>query len=158
MKNDGKNSEESVRLALKGMQGKRKCQFNRLYDTTSARGSLIPPQLADFCGTFEGVSWAIEVKSSTEHTSFTTIHKGALREAQVALMRLHIRAGGLGFYIFHNVPRDTWEIWDCENILQWFITPKGPRAPMADLISSCQGKIALQRTLQEALLWLPCTK
>lgn len=124
MANNGKKSEETVRVILKGYQEKFPAFFTRLYDSTTARGGFVPPQVADFLGVFEGIPYAIEVKSSEKHNSLRDVPKGYIRASQIVGGRIFIRAGGKGLFIFHSLTGDIWEAWDTQDIINWVLHDK----------------------------------
>lgn len=120
-KNDGKKEEEFVRDMFVILQEQRQFMYHRLYDTHSAGGSsIIPPQISDFLATYQGISLAIEVKSSTKHKSMIGVPRSYVRATQVAKMRLHLRAGGVGLFIFVQGGTKKFEIYDAKTIIKWY--------------------------------------
>lgn len=53
----------------------------------------------------------VECKASTEHTSLATCFKSVVRAAQIGKMRLKLRAGLYGVYLFYSVENDEVEVW-----------------------------------------------
>lgn len=119
--NDGKASEGHVQEALVETQSKKKLFFMRLYDTTSAKGSYIPAQIADFFFVFKGLSFSLEVKSSSIHRSLRDVPRSYIRDTQIAKLRLLLRAGGHGLFIFEGLKKGElgWEIWDGAEVVSW---------------------------------------
>ena len=139
-RNDGKPSEAVVQVILKNYMSRNPCYFARLYDTTSARGSFIPQQIADFWGAFAGVPMVVEVKSSNkkEYVGLLKIPKSYISDGQVSLGRLFVRAGGQGYFVFHCIVEDTFEVWDTEDVIQWVLTSKRPS--LHRRLAKAQGK------------------
>lgn len=152
MANNGKKSEETVRVILKGYQEKFPAFFTRLYDSTTARGGFVPPQVADFLGVFEGIPYAIEVKSSEKHNSLRDVPKGYIRASQIVGGRIFIRAGGKGLFIFHGLRRDVWEVWDTAQVIDWVLN--GVELPEDLRMVHVVGKKKLELDLSEKLKWL----
>jgi len=122
-RNDGKASETKVQEALVLLQSKSKLFFMRLYDSTSAQGSFIPAQISDYFVTYKGLSVSLEVKSSSIHDSMKKVPRSYLRDTQVAKLRLLLRAGGQGLFVFQCVKKGVtgWEIWDGRDVVEWHL-------------------------------------
>ncbi len=120
-RNDGKKAEEFVRDVFVSLQEKKPFSFHRLYDTHSAGGSsIIPPQISDFLATYKGLSLAIEVKSSAKHMSLMGVPRSYIRATQIAKMRLHLRSGGIGLFIFVREDTKKFEIHSAEEVISWY--------------------------------------
>lgn len=149
MANDGKKSEEIVRVILKSYQEKHPAFFTRLYDATTARGAYVPPQVADFLGVFDGTPLAIEVKSSEKHTSLGSVPKTYIQPSQVAGGRIFVRAGGKGLFIFHSLKDDFYELWDTSDVISWVLS--GRRLESDQRLLRVKGKTALKIKLLEKI-------
>ena len=146
-RNDGKAEEEFCREVFVTLQEKRKFSFHRLYDTHSAGGtSIIPPQISDFLATFEGMSLAIEVKSSSKHSSMIGVPRSYVRSTQVAKMRLHCRSHGLGIFIFVKAKTKEFEIYDAKDIIAWY-RAGNKRQKLGSPIAAGEGKGGLYEEL-----------
>lgn len=149
MTNNGKKSEEIVRVILKGFQEKQGAYFTRLYDSTTAKGGYVPPQAGDFMGVFEGYAYVIEVKSSQKHESMMAVPRGYIRASQVLGARLWIRAGGRGLFIFHSLSGDVFEVWDSAHIVAWVLG--GTRVVKEQRLLVAVGKKSFENKLLESL-------
>ena len=96
--------------------------WRRIIDSASA-GNLIEATEGDFelllplperghC-----LGFVIECKASTEYLSLGSCFRSALRPKQVAKMRLKMRAGMFGVYLFHSVENDEIEIWPAKPLI-----------------------------------------
>jgi len=150
--NNGKKSEEAVRVILKGYQEKFPAFFTRLYDSTTAKGGYVPPQVADFLGVYDGLALAIEVKSSEKHLSMLKVPKGYIRSSQIVGGRIFIRAGGKGLFIFHSLTGDVWEVWDSQDVIAWVL--HGEKLTEGARLLKVKGKKNLEVKLSEKLQWL----
>jgi len=145
MANDGKKSEELIRVMLKSYQETESAYFNRLYDSTTAKGGFVPPQAGDFMGMFEGTGYVIEVKSSERRTTMLEVPRSYIRDSQIIGPRLYIRAGGSGLFIFHSLATDTFELFDSKDIVKWWLG-KGKLSTKM-ILARAKGKAAFKKKL-----------
>lgn len=119
----GKKFEKLVHEAFKNLPAKHPILWERVIDSHGA-GNLIRKADCDFKLIVPGVTpgqpfvFFIECKASVKYNSFTD--GGALRQLikpdQVAKMRLAMRAGVTGLFLFHAVMTDTVEVWDAHEV------------------------------------------
>lgn len=152
MANDGKKSEEIVRVILKGFQETEEACFARLYDSTTAKGGYVPPQVGDFFGMFQGVGYVIEVKSSEKYDSMMHAPKSYIRTSQIVGARLWVRAGGRGLFIFHSLASNVFEAWESADVIKWVL--KGEKLTVCKRLFLAQGKKDFETKLLEKLKWL----
>lgn len=146
--NDGKYAEEFVRDVFVRLQQTRLFFFTRLYDSTSAGGSPIPPQLSDYLCTFQGASLSVEVKSSVKFTSLRDAPRSYIRATQVAKGRLFYRAGGVGFFIFVSPETGSFEVYLAGDVSLWFLA-KGSKKRLAAPLCTGTGREELYYKLLE---------
>ena len=152
MANDGKKSEEIVRVILKGFQEKHEAYFTRLYDSTTAKGGYVPPQAGDFLGIFQGDAYVIEVKSSEKHNSLVGVPKSYIRASQIVGARLWIRGGGRGLFIFHGLGENVFEVWDSTDVINWVL--HAVKLTPARRLVLAKGKKDFETKLLRKLKWL----
>lgn len=152
MANNGKKSEEIVRVILKGFQETQEAFFARLYDSTTAKGGYVPPQAGDFYGLFQGDAYVIEVKSSELYNTMMNVPKSYIRASQIVGARLWIRAGGRGLFIFHGLSGNIFEVWESADIIKWVL--KGEKLTAARRLVLARGKQDFETKLLRKLKWL----
>ena len=122
----GKSIESEFQLMLNTFSQKTPLSYERLYDTHSA-GSYLPPMPSDFIVGYDSVTHFIELKSSAAFGSLSD--GGALRklvkDAQVAKMRMWVRSGCPGWFVFVSQETGTVEWWNGGKVIQVYLTPRG---------------------------------
>jgi hypothetical protein len=121
----GKKFEKLVHEAFRHLPAEHPILWERVVDSHDA-GNLIRKADCDFKLTILGETagqpfvFFIECKASINHNSFTD--GGALRRLiksdQVAKMRLAMRAGVTGLFLFHAVMTDTVEVWNAREVCE----------------------------------------
>ena len=127
-KNDGKKAEELTRQALLHLVKTELFVFQRLYDTTSARGGIIPEQPSDFIGLFRGRGGLIEVKSSlTKHGLRDCVLREVFTTNQIKSARLWKRSGGFAICVYVCLANNWAEVWDMGVVANAYLSPPRQR-------------------------------
>lgn len=140
----GKDFEEDVRLALKGITNHHKAMFHRLYDTRSA-GTYLPDQPADFFFMFCGNFYLIECKSSAKYRTLSSALSSVMEVKQAALPRMWVRAGAASLILFLDQEGQEVEIWDGSLVHEIRVAP-GKRLPADGFIRRVP-KVAIEAHL-----------
>lgn len=115
----GYDWEDSTRRILVEMQETNRAAFHRFYDTKSTQGGILPPQPADYMLVRNGVAVFIECKHSEEEVTMSRKYiTNSVKEAQAARMRVMIRAGAVGIYLFKSDVSNIVEIWNGSHIIE----------------------------------------
>lgn len=121
----GKIFEAYINSQMSEIMRERPCYWARILDSASA-GNLIEAREGDFEFTMraegQGKCYGIivECKASTEHNSLASCFRSMLRTKQIARMRLRMRGGYTGVYLFHAVENDEIEVWSAAPLLEAF--------------------------------------
>jgi len=131
----GADFEAEIQKALTLLQARFQFAFERKYDTKSA-GAFMPAQPSDFMAEYCGQHVLIECKSSevcmSMNRKFCTDN---LRDAQVAQMRIWMRAGSKAFYLFKHWPTGMITLWPAEEIIHAHLTPRYSPDPEKIIVS-----------------------
>lgn len=120
----GAEFEQHVQEALTVLRTHHHCMFERKYDSKSA-GAFLPAQPGDFAVQKSGKHVILECKSSNIHDNMDRKYcTSNLRDAQVAGMRMWMRSGSDGFYLFKDYSRGLIHLWPGEEIIKTHITPR----------------------------------
>ena len=114
--NDGKDFESIVQGMLQERVKERPSYFLRLYDTHSA-GSFLPAQPCDFLLFENGRAVFMEAKSSVKHHSLKSCLSSTVKNTQVAKMRLALRTGQTGCFLFYDMQDKQVEIWHGQGVI-----------------------------------------
>lgn len=137
----GKSIESEFQLMLNTFSQKTPLSYERLYDTHSA-GSYLPPMPSDFIVGYDSVTHFIELKSSASFSSL--MDGGALRnlvkDAQVAKMRMWVRAGCPCWFVFVSQKSGTVEWWNGRKVIQAYLTPRGKLVDEIEYVSDSSPK------------------
>lgn len=126
----GYDWEDATRKILVELQEVHRAAFHRFYDTKSTQGGILPPQPADFMLVRKGVPVFIECKHSEEETTLSRKYiTNSVKEAQAARMRVMIRAGAIGVYLFKSDVSNVVEIWDGSHVIEVKNTNRMPPNP-----------------------------
>lgn len=111
---DGKVFEEWVQDILTDLQENHRAMYHRFYDTHSA-GGFLPAQPGDFLVLKGGFPLLIECKSSRKDPTLTRRYlSDSFGDAQCGKMRIWLRAGAGGIFLFRSDPAQTIEVWPAE--------------------------------------------
>lgn len=120
----GTEFQDDVQAVLKDLQSKHPLFFDRFYDTKSTgtfrqgRGkAFIPPRPGDFLVGHKGLASVLECKASESHAGLRSGRSALVKDGQCAKMRMWMRSGNLGFFIFRNKLEDVIEVWDGEVVV-----------------------------------------
>lgn len=145
----GYDWESTVREVLVELQEFHRAAFHRFYDTKSTQGGILPSQPGDYMLIMKGYPLLIECKhSEVEKTLSRKYISSSVDGKQCARMRVWIRAGGSGIFLFKSDLSDTMEIWPGGHIIEVQTTPRMQPDPFKSLYQFPSSK----KMLKEALI------
>lgn len=113
----GKELEDDCIKCFKALLKSNPFYYDRIYDTKSAR-QYIPVRPGDFYIGYNGKAAILECKASSVHASLKNGLSALVDSGQVAKMRLWIRSGNKGFYLFRSELSQIVEIWDGADVVE----------------------------------------
>lgn len=117
----GKKFENRVNEAFKDLYKTVPCKWERVIDSAAA-GNVIRTAESDFNlqinSDYEGRPYifAIECKASILCDTFTDRFRSLIRPGQYAKLRIAMRSGSFGIYLFHAVNTKQIEVWDGKSL------------------------------------------
>jgi hypothetical protein len=112
----GKDFEKFVDPIFRALMLEMPLYWSRLTDSAAA-GNLIGAKEGDFELTFplgprgHSLAFTVECKASAVHASLASCYKDAIRSGQAGKMRLRVRGGFYGVYLFYSVENEEIEVW-----------------------------------------------
>lgn len=125
----GHKFERDIDEIMKPLFLKYPCFWGRVIDSAAA-GNLIESVHGDFdlfvptAERGKAFGYVVECKASTEHVTLATCFKSVVRATQVGKMRLKMRAGLYGVYLFYSVENDEVEVWSGKVIADAYHTKR----------------------------------
>lgn len=118
----GKKFEAAIDEVFRALLLTHRCHWRRILDSAAA-GNIISSTEGDFELLVPGekarpFGFVVECKASTEYTSLGHCFRSLVKVGQLANMRLRIRGGMYGVYLFHSVENDEVEIWSAAPIIE----------------------------------------
>lgn len=105
--NDGTQLQDAVWRALQEIQKHHECFVHRFTDSKASR-NLVGAQPSDYMAVFGGTPFLLECKSTCVGASIRKLVMGSAGgKRQLAKAKQFIRAGGRGFFIWHDSLADT---------------------------------------------------
>jgi hypothetical protein len=145
----GYDWEATLREVLVDLLEYHRASFHRFYDTKSTGGGILPSQPADFLLIKAGFPLLIECKHSEVETTLSRKYlTSSVDTDQCARMRVWIRSGAGGIFLFKSDLSDTVEIWPGSHIIEVRNTPRMQPDPFKVLYQFPTSK----KLLKEALL------
>ena len=121
--NDGKWLEHKVQAMLNKHKEQHKSFNYRFYDTTSARGSFLPPSPGDFFWIHQGINTLIECKSTTTGADlWKLLNSGKTSKLQVPRHRMWHLAGSPSIYVWGNVETGEIKVFCGESVVEAFMS------------------------------------
>jgi hypothetical protein len=121
--NDGKWLEHKVQADLIKHKANHKSFFYRFYDTTSARGSFLPPSPGDFLWNYKSVSTLIECKSTaTGKDLWQLINSSKTSKLQIPRHRMWHLSGCPSIYVWGNVETGEIKVYCGESVVEAFMS------------------------------------
>lgn len=121
----GKEFEKLVNDVMHPLFLKYPCYWARIIDSAAA-GNLIEAREGDFELSFptqdkgKALAFTVECKASSKHLSLAASFRQMLRPKQVGKMRLKIRGGFYGMYLFYSVENEEIEAWSAAPLIAAF--------------------------------------
>lgn len=144
----GYDWESTVREVLVDLQEFNRASFHRFYDTKSTMGGVLPSQPGDFLLIMKGYPLLIECKHSEVETTFSRKYiSSSVSKEQCARMRVWIRSGAGGIFLFKSDLSDTMEIWPGGHIIEVKNTPRLLPDPFKSLYQFPSSKKMLKKAL-----------
>ena len=119
----GKKFEKYINEVMHPLHLKFRSNWRRILDSASA-GNLIEATEGDFELLFPSgsrghmIGFVVECKASKVHLSLGACFRSIVKVKQLAKMRLKIRAGMYGVYLFHSVENEEIEVWAAPPIIE----------------------------------------
>lgn len=115
----GYDWEATLREVLVDLQEFHRASFHRFYDTKSTQGGVLPSQPGDFLLIMKGWPLLIECKhSEVERTLSRKYISSSVSKEQCARMRVWIRSGAGGIFLFKSDLSNTMEIWPGSHVIE----------------------------------------
>lgn len=121
----GKIFEAYVSGVMTPLMSKHRIHWKRIKDSASG-GNLVEATEGDFelvcCSGERGrpVAFGVECKASINHTTLASGFRGLLKVKQQAKMRLRMRGGMFGVFLFFSVENQEIEVWSALPLIQAF--------------------------------------
>lgn len=127
----GKVFERMVDDAFNPLDKQYPITWERVIDSAAA-GNIVAAVEGDFRLKIKSENpgrpyhFVIECKASTQESSFNRNFRSLIKKGQFPLMRMSVRAGAIGLFLFHAVDNDDVELWDFAQLKEPYYDKRKP--------------------------------
>ena len=127
----GKQFEKLIDKAFCVLDKQFPITWERIIDSAAA-GNIVAATEGDFrmkiASNYAGrpYSFVIECKASNVENTFNRCFRSLIKKGQFPLMRMSVRAGAIGLFLFYSVQNEEMEVWDFNQLKKPYYEKRKP--------------------------------